>query len=139
MTEKDIIDKYLGIPYEHKGRNLAGLDCYGLIIAVYSDLGIRLFDIEEDYDREWSWKNKNYFLENCHKDWKEIKQARLFDIVGFNNSKEVLSHAGIMLDKERFINTCPKVGTVICRLSDGKWGKRFAGFYRHKGLTNDIL
>jgi len=133
MTEQFVIHKYLGIPYKHQGRDMSGLDCYGLLIAIYGDLGIKLFDIEEDYATDWSWKNKNYFLENAHRDWQEVKEARLFDVVGFKNSKGVLNHAGVMLDNNRFINT-GKAGTIICRVSDPICQKRFYGFYRHKGL-----
>jgi len=134
MTEQDIIKKYLGFSYKHQGRDMRGLDCYGLIIAIYADLGIKLFDIEEEYDSDWSWKNKNYFLENAHKDWEEVKKPKLFDVITFKNGKGVMNHAGVMLDENRFINSC-KAGTVVCRSSDDVWQKRFAGFYRHKGLT----
>lgn len=137
MTEEFIIHKYLPVPYKHQGRDLSGLDCYGLIISIYADLGIKLFDIEEDYAPDWSWKNKNYFLENAHKDWEEVRSAKLFDVVGFKNSKGTMNHAGVMLDENRFINTC-KAGTVVCKLTDATWVKRLAGFYRHKGLNANI-
>jgi cell wall-associated NlpC family hydrolase len=129
LNELDVITKYLGIPYKHQGRDLSGLDCYGLIISIYADLGIKLFDIEEDYARDWSWKNKNYFLENAHKEWEEVRKPRIFDVVGFKNSKGILNHAGVMLDGDRFINTC-RAGTVIYRVSDPVWSARFCGFYR---------
>ena len=134
MTEQDIIKRYLGVPYQHQGRSMQGLDCYGLIIAIYADLGIKLFDIEEEYTPEWSWQNKNYFLENAYKDWEEVSKARLFDVVTFKNGKGVMNHAVVMLDGNRFINSC-KAGTVVCRLSDQIWQKRFYGFYRQKGVV----
>lgn len=133
MTEQDIINKYLGVGYKHQGRDIQGLDCYGLIICIYADLGIKLFDVEEDYTPDWSWKNKNYFLENCHKEWEEEEKAKLFDVVGFKNSKGILNHAGVMLDENRFINSC-RAGTVVCRVSELIWQKRFAGFYRNNKL-----
>ena len=137
MTEIEIVNKYLGIPYKHQGRGRDGLDCYGLLIAIFADLGIKIFDIEEDYSRDWSWKGKNYFLENAHKDWQEVKTARLFDIVGFKSSKGILNHAGVMLDWYRFINTC-RAGTVICSVNDATWKSKFYGFYRHKDLNVNL-
>jgi cell wall-associated NlpC family hydrolase len=133
MTEQDIITRYLGVPYKHQGRDLSGIDCYGLVIAIYADLGIKLFDIEEDYTPDWSWKNKNYFLENAHKDWQEVHMAQILDVATFKNGKDVMNHAGIMLDGDRFISAC-KMGVVVCRVSAPKWQKRFCGFYRYKGL-----
>jgi len=133
MTEQFIIHKYLGIPYKHQGRDLTGLDCYGIVIAIYADLGIKLFDIEEDYDIDWSWKNRNIFLENAHKDFQEVTKAQLFDLVAFKNKKGVINHLGVMFDNDRFVNSC-KLGTIVSRISHPSCQKRFYGFYRHKGL-----
>jgi cell wall-associated NlpC family hydrolase len=133
MTEEDIRKKYLPVPYKHQGRDLSGLDCYGLVICIYKDLGVKLFDIEEDYSIDWGYKNKNYVIENYYKEWEEVKIPRLFDGVVFKNGKGIMSHMGIMLSNNRFINSC-KAGVVVCNLSDSIWRKRFYGFYRYKGL-----
>jgi cell wall-associated NlpC family hydrolase len=135
MTEQEILKRYLGVPYKHQGRSMQGLDCYGLIIAIYADLGIKLFDIEEEYTDDWAFKGKNYFLENAYKDWEKVNKARLLDVVTFKNSKGIMNHAGVMLDDNRFINSC-KAGIVVYRLSDEVWRKRFYGFYRQKGVRN---
>lgn len=36
---------YLGVRWHHQGRNRAGLDCIGLVIAVAKDLGLSDYDI----------------------------------------------------------------------------------------------
>lgn len=36
---------YLGVRWHHQGRNRAGLDCIGLVIAVAHDLGLSDYDI----------------------------------------------------------------------------------------------
>ena len=134
--EQFVIHKYLPVPFKHQGRDMQGLDCYGLVIAIYADLGIKLFDIEEDYSVDWSFKGKNIFLENAYKDFIEIDKPVLYDLVAFKSKNGVMNHLGIMLDENRFINAC-KAGVVVCRVNEGIWIKRFAGFYRHKGLIND--
>ncbi len=133
ITEQFIIHKYLPVPYIHQGRSMQGFDCYGLVIAIYADLGIKLIDIEEDYTPDWSWKNRHTFLVDCHKDWKEVSKPKIFDVVTFKNSKGVMYHAGVMLDENRFINSC-RAGTVVCRVSEPLWQKRFNGFYRNNKL-----
>jgi len=130
MTEKDIITKYLGISYKHQGRGLDGLDCYGLIINIYKDFGISLIDINDDYDKDWSWQGRNYFIENAYRQWQEINKPEFFDVVTFKNGKGIVNHAGVMLDGNRFIHTC-KVGTVISKVSDDK-KHRLSGYYRFK-------
>jgi cell wall-associated NlpC family hydrolase len=131
MTGQDTIDRYLGVPYKHRGRTISGLDCYGLIISIYKDLGIKLIDIEENYTEDWTWAGKNYFIENAYKEWEAVIVPELFDVVGFNNSKGIMTHAGVMLDANRCIHTC-KAGTVITRINDFKQTHKLSGYFRHK-------
>lgn len=35
---------WLGVPFEHQGRSRGGVDCAGLLVCVYEDLGRRLYD-----------------------------------------------------------------------------------------------
>jgi cell wall-associated NlpC family hydrolase len=130
LIDKDVVTKYLGVPYKHQGRDMRGLDCYGIIICAYADIGIKLFDIEEDYSEDWSWKGKNYFIENYYKQWEKVIAPKFMDVVLFKNSKGAINHAGIMLDENRFIHTS-KVGTVVSRIADMK-EHRLEGYYRYK-------
>lgn len=129
LDEKFIINKYLGIPFLHGGRTLNGLDCWGLIIAIYADLGFKLLDIEEEYTPDWQFKNKNYFIENYCKEWKRATLPELFDGVLFKSGKNIANHAGVVLSDNRFIHTC-KAGTIISRLDE--WKNKIEGFYHLK-------
>lgn len=42
---------YLGVKWKHRGRSRKGIDCAGLPLCVYADLGVKLPDIER-YGRE---------------------------------------------------------------------------------------
>lgn len=132
MTEREINEKYLGIPYKHRGRNLDGLDCYGFIIAVYRDWEIELFDIEEEYNEGWAFKSgKNYFIENYHRQWQKVDGPEMLDVVLFHNSKGIVNHGGIVLSDRKFIHCC-KAGVVVSRLIP-QWLKRLEGFFRFVG------
>jgi cell wall-associated NlpC family hydrolase len=132
MTEQQIIDKYLGVPYLHKGRDLKGLDCWGLIILVYKDLDMTVLDFDIDYDQNWSFKKENYFIENYHKQWVKIEvpeTPKLFDVVLFNSRNGIPNHAGIVMNGTRFIHTC-KAGTVLGRVNN--MTDKIEGYYRIK-------
>jgi cell wall-associated NlpC family hydrolase len=142
ITEKDIINKYLGIPYKHRGRTLEGLDCYGLIISVYKDLGFELFDLE-DYERNWSSKERNLFLLNYYRQWERLEAYKSnFDAVLFRAGEGgipsmMVNHGGLVLSKRRFIHCC-RQGTVVCRLDDAQWAGKIEGYYHLRVRTDSI-
>ena len=123
---------FLAIPYKHKGRDYNGADCYGFIIIFYRDiLGKKLFDVEDDYDKNWTFKNKNYFIENYHKQFEKVEKPNLFDIVLFQNRRGVANHGGIVLNYSKFIHCC-KDGVLVDSYNREGWQRRINGFYRLK-------
>lgn len=134
MLQAEIIEKYLGVPYLHHGRDLSGLDCYGLILNIFDDQGVELWDINEDYDPEWSWKGKDLFFQNYARDWDAVSDPRFMDVVCFKNGKGVVNHAGVLLGENKFIHAV-KAGVVVSKYTDQQWNKRLVGFYRYKGAA----
>lgn len=131
-VEKKLVKKYLGIPYQHRGRTEEGLDCWGLLKCVYSDMGVKLFDVEDlKYSKVWGLSGNDYFKEHYTHDWEKVKRCQIFDAVLFVNSRGVANHAGIVLSNRRFIHCC-RQGVVISRLSDASWKGNIEGFYRLK-------
>lgn len=126
MTPKEVVDKYLGIPYKHKGRTMEALDCYGLAVLIYRDLGYELFDID-DYEVDWSAKQRNHILLNYHKQWVKVEKPALWDGV-LIKTKHGASHGGLMLNSKDFIHCC-RHGVVVSSLTDPEWKDRIAGFY----------
>lgn len=133
FREQEIVKKYLGIPFKHRGRDLQGFDCYGLILAVYKDLGFELFDIAEDYDEKWSWQGKNHFIENYHKEFEVALEPVIFDMALYKNGRGIINHGGIIINGNRLFHT-GKMGTVITKLSSPKLAKRLEGYYHYKKL-----
>lgn len=129
---RKIASQFIGIPYIHHGRTLAGLDCYGLIIKMFEARGVKLFDINKEYDEHWSWQGRNYFIENAYKEWAQVTMAEPWDVVVFTLKGDIVNHAGVALGDGQFIHTIIKTGTIISRLGDPAWLKRMAGVYRFK-------
>jgi len=129
LGEKHIIGKYLGVPYLHRGRDLSGLDCWGLIIMAYADIDIKVIDLER-YEKDWALKDGNLFVENYYTAWKPIpaNDLKLMDVILFKNFKGIASHAGLYLSADKFIHGS-KQGVVITRLS--AWKERIDGAFRY--------
>ena len=135
MSEINLIMKYLGIPYKHQGRTLEGFDCWGWILFIYKILrNIELWDIEGDYPEEW-WLEANSFFENYQKKWERINKPQILDVVLINSERGVAIHAGIMIDKIRFIHCC-KAGVVMNKVTEKIWKNRIAGYFRYKNDKN---
>jgi peptidoglycan endopeptidase LytE len=131
-VEERIIAKYLGTPYRHRGRSLAGVDCWGFIKLVYADLGIRLFDIEElEYKRAWFLEKRDYLKDNLDLDWEKVENPMILDGILFVNRKGIANHAGIVLSEGRFIHAS-RQGVIVSSLSDPAWKTRIESFYRLK-------
>ena len=129
LTEKYIIEKYLGVPYLHHGRTLTGGDCWSLVILINKDRYIDILDLE-NYEQDWARNGKNHFIENYYKNWEIVAQPKFLDVLLFKNHLGVVSHAGIYLSNGKFIHTHEKAGTVISRLA-ARWEQRLEGIYRY--------
>ncbi len=130
--EKTIVRKYLDVKYKLRGRAVdSGLDCYGLIVAIYKDMGFELLDIEEEYNEDWAWEGRNHFIENYHNQWIKVEWPRFLDVVLFKNSKGIANHGGIVLRDDRFLH-CSKTNVTVGRLAQEPWDKRIDGFYHLK-------
>ena len=106
MDRKEIVQKYLGVPYLNMGRDLKGLDCYGIIMCIYKDLGFDLIDLNVDYDSRWSLKGADYFADNYSKQWQAVDKPKFLDVILFKSGKGIYNHAGVYLGKGDFIHTC---------------------------------
>jgi cell wall-associated NlpC family hydrolase len=130
-TARECIDKYLGIPYVHLGRTMAGLDCYGLIILVYKDLGFDLIDIV-DYEKKWAAKGNDLIIENYQKQWVRVEEPKLFDTVVFRGMKGIAQHAGIFLGNDKFLHCVDGPGVVVGNLNVNLYNQRIEGYFRIK-------
>lgn len=129
ITEQEIVNKYLGIPYKYKGRDLTGMDCWGLFISIYKDLGIEVDNFGIDYDEDWSVKGNNYLADNYWRQWEEIDLPKQFDAVLLKSEEGLGNHVGVVLSKGKFIHCC-KAGTVVSSLK--AFRNKIYGFYRFK-------
>lgn len=135
MTAEDVIKKYLGSPYKHKGRDpKTGLDCWGLGVCIFKDLGITLLDFDIDYNENWCFSEGNHFIENYWKQWEKVEQPKLFDCVLFKFYEDGHpNHGGICLGQDRFIHAC-KTGVVVGNLTRPAIQNLTVGFFRHKEM-----
>ena len=121
------IGKYVGCKYTPRGRaKEEGLDCYGLAICIYRDMGITLPDpVYADTEA----KTNKRIMESLES---AIPNVRLEKpepgcVIEFTVLGEP-SHIGIYIGGGDFIHASKAMGVVVDKLF--RWRKRVKGFYR---------
>jgi len=122
--------KFLGIPYQHLGRSFRGVDCYGLLLLYYKELfGIVLKDWW--YEKDWSKKGCNYFLQNYTHVATKVTDPKIHDVVLFyiDTISKVTNHAAIIVEPNGIIQAV-KSGVVYSNLCSPILQTRIEGYYR---------
>ena len=111
--DKRIREKYLGVEYQHLGRENA-LDCWGLIVSIYNDFGIQIFDLE-NYSEDDIIAH-DLFSKHYSDSWTKVEAPRFLDVILINNKNGIPFHAGVFLKDNQFIHAT-KIGVLITRFS----------------------
>jgi cell wall-associated NlpC family hydrolase len=116
---------YLGCPFHHQGRSRSGLDCAGLLVLAYRQLGIELEDLPA-YGRE-PW---NDGLRECvERNFRKVEDGPLpGDVLLFRVLREP-QHLALATEKG-MIHTYASVGKVVETNIGPRWLERIVGVYR---------
>ena len=132
-------NKYIGIPYQNKGRDSSGVDCWGLVRLVYSEqYNINLPSFSDNYVSE-STEIIQELIAQYKEGWDATTEPQQGDIILFK-VLGTLSHVGIYLGNNSFMHAREGVGTVVIESTTShQWQKRIAGYYKYSKNTNAIL
>lgn len=112
-----IIDSYLGVPYKLGGETKTGMDCSGLVVAVY---------------RQYKGFKLPHETQKLFKLVKRVDREDLSygDLVFFSDGYFGVSHVGIYLGGGKFVHSSPELGVVVSPLDEDYFRKRYAGARR---------
>ena len=121
----------IGIPFVQFGRDLKGLDCFGLVMTIYKRRGIIVPDIKYgDTDEE---RNIAITSPDNLKGWTSTDLAPGVAVALKRNG--LVQHCGICIDQDRFIHSSEDHGSVVvARFSrNNNFHKKLvAGFYDYR-------
>ena len=114
--------RFMGLTYTWGGTSPLGLDCSGFVQLVYKMCGIPIL-------RDAGIQMTKSGLAEVAKG-----QEQAGDLVFFGRAADRITHTGMMIDGERFINARPSgtPGVQIDRLKDDNWQRIYQGARRAK-------
>jgi len=125
---------YLGVPYKHQGRTLAGLDCVGFLKLIAHDLGIRPKD-EYGYGvNVGQAKSEAIVRDHCNQVPRSQRQPG--DLVLMHIDSEEPQHWAMSTDAG-IIHACAKFPRQVVEHSLSEDLKRkIRKVYRLRGMTS---
>lgn len=132
MIAPAFAEPYVGIPYLDKGRDRAGIDCWGIVRLVLGEVfHVDLPSYAETYRDGDDWQAIGDAVRAGLLDgWERTEQPRGGDLLVLSIAKRPW-HCALMLDSLHFLHANPGDSTVIERLDTPRWARRIEGIYRH--------
>jgi len=123
---------YVGIPYLDKGRDRAGIDCWGAVRLVLDEVfHVKLPSYADTYSDGDDWAAIGAAVRAGLLDgWRRVEPAHAGDLLVLAIARRPW-HCALMLDAVHFLHAAPGDSTVIDRLDSPRWARRIEGIYRH--------
>ena len=128
---KKMWNDYVGIPYKLHGRDIDGLDCWGLARLIYKDQkDIDLPSLSEEYFASDDVTHNQEVIARHKEGWALVNDYTVGDVALFriNGSQ---SHVGVIIDENRFIHAREGNNVTIEKLDSIQWRRRLVGVYKY--------
>jgi cell wall-associated NlpC family hydrolase len=134
MALQQAMRKFYGAPYRYGGTTPAGVDCSGLVLAVYQKVGLSLPRTTTDQFNAGQPVPRNrlrfgdvvFFNRYCYGKKKVAYMASVFPPEHLSE----ICHAGIYLGGGRFLHASTSRGVEISRLDSDAWRRSLVGARR---------
>ena len=123
--------KYVGIPFEDKGRTTLSVDCWGLVRLVYKiEKEIDLPSYDECYDHTNDVSKIDSHIKNeWAMSWSHPDAPESFDIIILKR-RGVPMHVGIVTRPGFMLHCEQGAGTVHEKYTSMRWENKLMGFAR---------
>jgi cell wall-associated NlpC family hydrolase len=126
------IERYKGLPYTDHGRDMSGVDCWGLVCLVYREqLGVELPGWSAEYEQAHTVSVPA--IRHCFKGWKEVVGRPAVGDLALFEIKSVF-HVGIVLDRrgKEMLHITKGRQVTIERVQSLLYRNCFRGFYHYE-------
>lgn len=128
-----VAETFKNARFKENGRNLQeGIDCLGFIVLYYKEFGIHIPDGDGmPIEKRWYLDDPERYvrgIKSLGKREVDIDNLQALDLIYFAVKRNIITHAGIMLNNEDFVHMSPNRGLSIDSLRQ-HW-RKFRGAIR---------
>ena len=129
---------YIGLPFQDHGRDMSGLDCWGLVRLVLAEqFGIALPSYVNEYQRSTQVEKIGDLVERESLKWKLVPNGQeICGDVAVLRVRGRPMHVGLVLGDRQMLHIEHGINSVIERYAGSRWSERLAGFYRYKSIMD---
>ena len=130
MVQCDV-EKYVGKPFEDRGRGPDSFDCWGLVKAIFQERGIDIPDYEISC---FQTRTIGAQMEISRDEWHRLDEPGVPCLVVMKsdaNHPTMCNHCGVYIGEGQFIHTLQKTGVIVTPLRHPYWRGKIEGFYRY--------
>lgn len=126
-------NKYIGTPFEERGRGPDGYDCWGLArLIMKQEKNIDLPCLSEIYEKTTDHiLISDAVLREQKIGWKEITRPAAFDFIVMRQMG-VPMHIGVVTKPGYMIHCERGIDAVHVKYNSLRWEKRIEGFFRYE-------
>jgi sulfur carrier protein ThiS len=131
-------NKYIGIPFKANGRDVHGLDCWGLARLIYREqYQVELPSFSDEYHIQDDSRISE-LIAQYSEGWQVLEVPEPGCLVLFKVFGET-THLGVMVDHTNFIHVREGSNTVLDNLETTRWKHRVVGFYKYNEARSVVL
>ncbi len=128
------VGHYIGVPFKEHGREINGLDCWGLVrIVLLEQFSIVLPCYSNCYKSTKSVPELSKLIEVESKKWQEIElgNEKLGDVIVLR-MRGAPMHVGLIIGDNSMLHVENYINSSIEKYKSSRWVNRIIGFYRYK-------
>jgi len=131
-------NKYVDIPYQEKGRDHSGVDCWGLVRLVYDEqFNVKLPSFSSEYHENDTLRIQELFAQ--YKEGWEVVTEPSEGIVVLFRVRGTESHIGIAVSPTQFLHAREGYSSAIENFSSIQWKNRILGYYKYNSNSKNYM
>lgn len=129
-------EKYVGLPFVDRGRDWAGVDCWGLVrLVLWVECHIEVPSYGDISAKDLSRVAKEVGGESGREPWLPVIYANAFD-VAVMHKRRVPVHVGVMTDRTHVLHVEIKTSAVLIDVKHPSVAFRSINYFRHREMLN---